>query len=113
MIITRGTDAEGQQAVPWMAVLTVDYLLADRGYDAEYIVEQAKKQGRECGIPPRKNRKGQRDYDRHRYKLRHLVEHAFLPLKQWRGLATRYAKNACSFLAALHIRCLMIWSKII
>lgn len=31
-------------------------------------------------------------------KLRHLVENAFLHLKRWRGIATRYAKNSASFL---------------
>ena len=113
VIITQGTDADCQQALPLMAGITADYLLADRGYDAQYIVEQAKQQGMEPVIPSRKNRREQRDYDGHLYKLRHLVENAFLHLKQWRGLATRYAKNTRSFLAALHIRCMMIWSKII
>ena len=96
-----------------MAGIKASYLLADRGYDAQYILAQAKQQGMEAVIPPRKNRQEQRDYDRHLYKFRHLVENAFLHLKQWRGVATRYAKNTRSFLAALHIRCLMIWSKII
>ena len=35
------------------------------------------------------------------YKARHLVENAFLHLKQWRGIATRYAKNTSSFVAAV------------
>jgi transposase len=113
VIVTQGTDADCQQAVPLIAEMTEDYLLADRGYDADYIVEQAKRQGMEPVIPSRKNRKEQRDYNRHLYKIRHLVEHAFLHLKQWRGIATRYAKKTSSFLAALHIRCLMMWSKII
>ena len=113
VIITQGTDADCQQAVPLMADITAEYLLADRGYDAEYIVEQAKQQGMEPVIPSRKNRKEQRNYDRHLYKIRHLVENACLHLKQWRSIATRYAKNTRSFLAALHIRCLMIWNKVV
>ncbi|MDR2573405.1 MAG: IS5/IS1182 family transposase, partial [Desulfovibrio sp.] len=32
--------------------------------------------------------------------------------KRWRGIATRYAKNTVSFLAAVHIRCIAIWAKI-
>ncbi|MDD2966449.1 MAG: IS5/IS1182 family transposase, partial [Desulfovibrionaceae bacterium] len=35
-----------------------------------------------------------------------------LMLKQWRGIATRYAKNSASFLAAVHIRCIFIWASI-
>lgn len=63
-------------------------------------------------IPPRKNRKVLREYDKSIYKTRHLVENAFLYLKRWRGIATRYAKNTSSFLAAVHIRCIALWAGI-
>jgi transposase len=63
-------------------------------------------------IPPKRNRIAQRDYDEELYKLRHLVENAFLHLKRWRGIATRYAKNSASFLAAIHIRCIALWANI-
>jgi len=92
--------------------ISAEYLLADRGYDSDAIVEQAKKQGMEPVIPPRKNRKLLREYDKELYKLRHLVENAFLHLKRWRGIATRYAKNTASFLAAVQIRCLALWANI-
>ncbi|MCL2021484.1 MAG: IS5/IS1182 family transposase, partial [Betaproteobacteria bacterium] len=51
-------------------------------------------------------------YDKHLYRVRHLVENAFLQLKAWRGIATRYAKKTASFLAAVHIRCIAIWANI-
>ena len=60
-------------------------------------------------IPPKKNRKVQREYDKELYKARHLVENAFLYLKQRRGIAARYAKNAASFLAAVQIRRIFLW----
>ena len=88
-------------------------LLADRGYDAQSIIDQATAQGMEAVIPPKKNRKDQRYYDKDLYKARHLVENAFLHLKRWRGIATRYAKNAASFLAAVHIRCIFLWASIL
>ena len=59
-------------------------------------------------IPAKRNRKQQREYDRYLYRLRHLVENAFLHLKRWRGIATRYAKTPTSFLAAVQIRCIAI-----
>lgn len=59
-------------------------------------------------IPSKRNRKEQRNYDSYLYRLRHLVENAFLHLKRWRGIATRYAKNPSSFLAAVQIRCIAI-----
>ena len=51
-------------------------------------------------------------YDKEIYKLRHLVENAFLHLKRWRGIATRYAKTTSSFLAAVQIRCIALWAAI-
>jgi len=63
-------------------------------------------------IPPEKNRKQLRDYNKYLYKLRHLVENAFLLLKRWRGIATHYAKNASSFVAAVQIRCIAIWLSV-
>ena len=77
------------------------------------ILEQAIKQDMEVVIPPKKNRKVQRQYDRALYKLRHLVENAFLYLKRWRGIATRYAKKSSSFLAAVQIRCIALWAQIL
>jgi len=35
-----------------------------------------------------------------------------LHIKQWRGIATRYAKRLDSFLAAVQIRCLALWLQI-
>jgi transposase len=113
VIITDGTTADCTQAHALIENLEADYLLADRGYDSDAIVEQVRLQEMEAVIPPKKNRKVQREYNKSLYKLRHLVENAFLNMKQWRGIATRYAKNTKSFLAAVQIRCLMLWGKII
>ena len=93
--------------------MTAEHLLADKGYDTDEIVEQAIKQNMTPVIPPKKNRKEQRHYDKDIYKLRHLVENAFLHLKRWRGIATRYAKNTSSFIAAVQIRCIALWASIL
>jgi len=112
MLVTDGTTADCTQALPLIEGLDAGALLADRAYDTDSIVSYAKESGLEAVIPPKKNRKIQRKYDKELYKLRHLVENAFLELKRWRGIATRYAKNTASFLAAVHIRCIAIWCKI-
>ena len=96
-VITQGTTADCTQARNLIEGISAEYLLADRGYDSNDIIEQASKQGMKVVIPPKKNRKYQRDYDTYLYKIRHLVENAFLHLKRWRGIATRYAKNSKSF----------------
>ena len=88
------------------------HLIADKGYDSDAIVAQAHAQGMQAQIPSRKNRKVPREYDEHLYRHRHLVENAFLHIKRWRGIATRYAKRLDSFVAAVQIRCLTIWLQI-
>lgn len=112
MILTDGTTADCTQAPDLIADLVAQYLLADRGYDSDALIAQAEKQGMEAVIPPRRNRKEPRDYDRALYKLRHLVENAFRTFKQWRGVATRYAKNEASFLAACQIRAMVMWTRL-
>ena len=93
--------------------MKAEHLLADKGYDSDDIVRQAQAQGMQAQIPPKKNRKIQRSYDKDLYQLRHLVENAFLHLKRWRGIATRYAKRSDSFLAAVHVRCIALWAAIL
>jgi transposase len=53
-------------------------------------------------IPPRTNRRSPRDFDRHRYMARHLIENFFAKLKQFRAIATRYDGTAQNFLAPVH-----------
>jgi transposase len=92
---------------------SAQWLLADKGYDSNAIIEKAISQNMNVVIPPKKNRKEQRDYDKYLYKLRHLVENAFLHLKRWRGIATRYAKRTSSFVAAVQIRCIALWLNVL
>ena len=112
MLITEGPVADCTQAAKLIEGIDAECLLADKGYDIDSIITMAMLVGMQVVIPPKRNRKIQRAYDKDLYKLRHLVENAFMILKQWRGIATRYAKNASSFLAAVHIRCIAIWAKI-
>ena len=107
--ITSGTTADCTIAAQLIEGFHAEYLLADRGYDTDATILKAVGEGMRPVIPPRRNRKHLREYDEDLYKLRHLVENAFLLLKRWRGIATRYAKNAASFAAAVQIRCIAIW----
>ena len=101
------------QAVALIEGFTAEYLLADRGYDTDALIATTVTARMQIVIPPKRNRKLQRDYDKHLYKLRHLVENAFLHLKRWHGIATRYAKNVASFIAAVQIRCIALWSSLL
>lgn len=60
------------------------YLLADCGYDSNAIIEQAREQNMKAAIPPKRNRRTQRFYDKELYKCGILTENVFLHLKSWR-----------------------------
>ncbi len=79
-------------------------LIADKGYDAEArVLAPLREAGKAAVIPPRRNRKVQREYDRDLYRARHLVENFFCKLKQFRAIATRYDKTRRNFLAAIYL----------
>src|SRR3977135_943428 len=65
--------------------------------------------GKSVVIPPKSNRKVQRDFDKDAYKARHLIENFFCKLKQYRAIATRYDKTAKNILAAIHLAAAIIW----
>jgi transposase len=88
-------------------------IIADKGYDTNAIIESITNANMQVVIPPKKNRIEQREYDKTIYKIRHFVENAFAVLKQWRGIATRYAKRTSSYLAAVQIACFVGWGKVI
>jgi transposase len=107
------TSADCTHAGALIEGMKAEYLLADRGYDSDAIAEQAQRKGMEEVIPPRKSRKTPRSYDKYLYRYRHWVGNAFLQLRRWRGIVTRYAKRAESFLAAAQIKCLALWLGIL
>jgi transposase len=79
-------------------------VIADKGYDAEArVLAPLQAAGKGAVIPPKHHRKAPRAYDRELYKARHLIETFFAKLKQFRGIATRYDKTRCSFLAGVHL----------
>lgn len=80
--ITAGTVHDCKQAGALIDELSAEWLLANRGYDSNAIIEKAISQNMKVVIPPKKNRRIQRKYNVHLYKLRHLVENAFLHLKR-------------------------------
>ena len=112
IIITEGARADCAQAQVLIEGVSAEHLLADRAYDTDAILQSAAATNTQVVIPPKMNRKIQRDYDKYLYTLRRLVEDSFLHLKRWRGISTPYAKNEASFLAAVQIRCIALWAII-
>ena len=62
-IITEGTAADCGQAMNLMEGFHAEYLLADRGYDTNDILQAARQAEMKAVIPPKRNRLEQRDYD--------------------------------------------------
>ena len=77
------------------------YLLGDKGYDADALRRALSEAGATPVIPDRRNRKRTIQYDKRRYRDRHLVENAFCRLKDFRRVATRYDEFAANFMAAV------------
>ena len=83
--------------------IRADTLLADKAYDAdERVLKLLAMAGKAAVIPPKANRKIQREYDKELYKSRHLNENFFAKLKQYRAIATRYDKTDQNFRAAIY-----------
>ena len=74
-------------------------VLADQAYDADYVRDQVRAAGAEAVIPSKKNRTHVIEHDEEIYKNRNHIERCFNRLKRFRGLASRYEKNASTFLA--------------
>ena len=56
-------------------------ILADKAYDADKrVIEPLQAQGKTVVIPPKRNRTTPREYDKHLYKARHLIENFFAKL---------------------------------
>jgi transposase len=85
------------------------YMLADRGYDADWFREALGERGINPCIPPKKNRKTDIPYDKNLYKKRHKVENMFGRLKDWRRIATRYDRCAHAFFSTICIAATVIF----
>lgn len=84
-------------------------VLADKTYDADFIIDHIEQGGGLVVIPSKSNRLLKRDYDRDIYKDRFLVENFFCKIKMYRRVATRYDKLADTFLAFATIASIMVW----
>ena len=83
--------------------LSCGKLLADRAFDANWLVEALAEARIEAVIPPKSNRRFPAEFDRDTYKWRHLIENFFGKLKEYRGIATRCCKTDTSFSAFISL----------
>ncbi|MBR9653587.1 IS5 family transposase [Thalassovita aquimarina] len=86
-----------------------EWLLGDRGYDADWFREALKDKGIKPCIPGRKSRGKPVKYDKRRYKRRNRIEIMFGRLKDWRRVATRYDRCPEVFLSAVALAATVIF----
>ena len=107
-VVSAGQEADIVYAQALIEGIETQALLADKGYDANELLQVLREREIEAVIPPKRNRLEQRGYDRQAYKHRNLVERMFNRLKQFRRVATRYDKLARNFLGMLSLACWLI-----
>ena len=96
---------------PLIRDVSFDALLADKAFDTDWLLHDLDARGAVAVIPPKKNRKDQRDYDKDVYRWRHLIENYFAKIKEFRGIATRYDKTDCSYSANWNLVAALIASR--
>jgi transposase len=106
IIISGGQEADINYAQALIEDIDTQAVLADKGYDANELLQTLAEREIEAVIPPKKNRLEQREYDRQAYKHRNIVERMFNRLKQFRRVATRYEKLARNYLGMI---CVAYW----
>lgn len=85
------------------------WILADKGYDADWFRNALKDKGIEPCIPSRRSRKHPIPHDKERYKARHKIENMFARLKDWRRIATRYDRCPEIFLSAITLAAIVLF----
>ena len=96
---------------PFIKGVSFNALLADKAFDADWLLQDLDQRGATAVIPPKANRKIQRNYDAEVYKWRHMVENYFARIKEFRGRATRYDKTDCSYTACWNLVAALIASR--
>ena len=106
-LLTPGQRNDITQAGGLLGGYEAEAVIADRGYDADWLVEQIEAAGAEPVIPPKANRTEQRAYDANLYADRNKIERLFNRLKHYRRVATRYEKLGRNYLAFVHLAAAM------
>ena len=81
--------------------------MADKAFDADWLVKDLTERGSKVVIPPRSNRKALREYNKEMYKWRHLVENFFCKLKELKKVVMWAEKTDSSFSANTYLAALL------
>jgi len=86
-------------------------LIADKAFDANWIIQAMDERGAAVVISPHPKRREPREIDRDLYTWRHLVENFFGKLKEFKRIAMRADKTDQSFAALIYLCAAVINSR--
>ena len=110
MLLSEGQMSDYKGAALMLPVMPkAAALLADKGYDADWLRTALAERGVVACIPSKSNRKVAIPYDARLYKQRHRIENMFGRLKDWRRVHTRYDRCAHTFFSAICIAAAVIF----
>ncbi|MDR1139841.1 MAG: IS5 family transposase [Rickettsiales bacterium] len=107
--LTAGQRNEITQAATLTESVYHTTVVADKGYNSNAFITSLKSKGCTAVIPPKRNRKVQRGYDKHVYKERHLIECFFGKIKNFRRIFSRFDKTAEVFMGFLNFVGALVW----
>ena len=134
VVLTPGQAGDNPQLLPLLDAIRVprvgrgrprkrpEHLIADRAYSHPSTRRALRRRGIGHTIPEKRDQQAHRvgrgsgggrppKFDRDRYKQRNVVERCLNRLKQFRALATRYAKRAAYYRATLLLVSTVLWLR--
>lgn len=134
VILTPGQDGDNPQLLPLLDGIRIRHpgpgrprsrpeaVLADKAYShpstraalrARHIRFTSPERSDQVAYRVAKGRAGGRppDFDKEEYKRRNVVERCFNKLKQFRDLATRYAKRAAYYCSEILLAATILWLR--
>jgi transposase len=110
-IVTPGQSSDFTKALELIGDANESYVIADRGYDSDYIRSQIYTKKCVPVIPGKSSRKVAIEYDKHIYKERNLVECFFSKIKYFRRVFSRFDKTIRNFTAFLFFVGAILWLR--
>ena len=134
VLLTAGQAGDNPQLLPLLDAIRVprrgpgrprkrpEHVIADKAYSHPSTHRALRRRGIAHSIPQKRDQRAHRrargsaggrppTFDRDRYEQRNVVERCFNRLKQFRALATRYAKRAAYYRATLLLVSTVLWLR--
>lgn len=131
MVLTPGQRHDSTQLEPVLDAIRVprpdgrgrprkrpDHLIGDKGYSYARCRRVLRRRGIRHTIPERGDQRTRRAhapgrkpaFDRATYRRRNVVERCISRLKQFRAIASRYAKRGANYRAMVVIASILLWT---